>query len=106
MHQLARIRTILEQMEADLGLTSLTRNERDLLIAASELGQQDEQGGWVFSTDMLRQRSIASAMSQPTFHRTLRKLMEKGFVRKAGNSTIGVYVATLENPEIQLGPFD
>jgi DNA-binding MarR family transcriptional regulator len=82
-------------MEADLGLTSLSRNERDILIAAMEVGQQDDQGRWVFSTDMLRQRSIASYMAQPTFHRALRKLIDKGLVKRNSEKGLGVYAAVV-----------
>lgn len=90
MQQLAKLRLLLHEMETDIGLAPLTRNERDILIAFYELSHQVNDKR-TCSTEVVRTHPTLRSMSQPTFHRTLRKLVSKGMVFRSGDLPLGVY---------------
>jgi DNA-binding MarR family transcriptional regulator len=85
------MRRMLHEMELDLGLARLTRNERDVLLAFHELAKFDNGDLASCSTDVVRSHPTLTGMSQPTFHRTLRKLISKGLVERSDDLPIGVY---------------
>lgn len=91
MKQLALMRRMLHEMELDLGLARLSRNERDVLIAFHELASFDHGDEATCSTDAVRSHPTLASMSQPTFHRTLRKLISRGFVQRSDDLPLGVY---------------
>ena len=83
MQRLARIgelRELLQQMEGDLGLTDLSRFERDLLYAVRMLAGSSG----VAATADLRAHPLVADMTQPTFHRALRTLIDRGLIRRLG----------------------
>ena len=91
MKQLAMLRRMLHEMELDLGLALLSRNERDVLLAFHDLAERDNAGLASCSTDLVRGHPTLRTMSQPTFHRTLRKLVAKGLVQRSDELPLGVY---------------
>ncbi|MGO4852749.1 hypothetical protein [Phaeovulum sp. W22_SRMD_FR3] len=84
----AKLRELLLGMENELGLGELTRNELDLLYAIERLAQVAVP---VRSEDM-RQHPLVSHMTQPTFHRTLRGLLERGLLMRAADAKTGRYM--------------
>lgn len=89
LNGVAQLRELLQELERDLGLEALTRNERDLLYAAERLARTL---GEMIRTEDLRSHPLIAAMAQPTFHRTLRSLVTKGYLSPAPHRKTGVYV--------------
>ena len=86
---LAQLRELLVGMERDLGLSSLTRNELDVLYALRRLSAQT---GQIVRSELIRNHTLVKEMSQPTFHRSLRALIEKGYIQSAPMRKAGAYV--------------
>lgn len=84
-------------MEQDSGLMDLTRNERDILLAFYANAVTDPEQGVLGSTDRVRLHPTVVHMSQPTFHRTLKRLLNRGFVRQVQGLPSGTY--KLADPE-------
>lgn len=100
--QLAQLRDLLHAMEAEVGLSDLTPNERDVLLACFAHLYTDENGDTVCQTDAVRRHPTVARLSQPTFHRTLKRLMERGYVHKSESWPLGVYSVSV--PPIQNAP--
>ncbi len=79
----ARLRELLATMERDLGLTSLSSNELDLLYAVRLVSDQNKEP--IVEASDIREHPITRQMSQPTFNRTIRSLLEKGYLETAPN---------------------
>jgi len=89
--QLAHLRDVLHEMEQNLGLEDLTRKERDILLAFYANATSDASFGLVSSTDRVRAHPTLEAVSQPTFHRALRRLLERGLVKRPEGLPAGMY---------------
>lgn len=96
LQQLAAMRDMIQNMEHDLGIDSLTPNERDILLAFYANARTDAENRTVCSTDVVRAHPTVSRISQPTFHRTLRKLVQQGLVINDKSLPAGVYVIPTE----------
>ncbi|SPF79867.1 MarR family transcriptional regulator [Pseudoprimorskyibacter insulae] len=79
---LAKLRSALWQMEKDMGLDDLSRNERDVLYAFHSAASQTEGSGIVTSDAVRRDRAI-SEMKHATFHRSLKRLLDMGYIELA-----------------------
>lgn len=86
--QIAQLRTLLDTMEVELGLTKLSRNERDVLLAFYSATDRDTG---LCSSERARQHQTMRNLSQPTFHRTLRKLVAGGYLEKPDGMPAGLY---------------
>ena len=76
-------------MERDLGLIALSHNEKDVLYAVqSVLAVSDG----VAKSDEIRSHDLVQDMSQPTFHRALKSLLERGLLRHAPDTKAGSYI--------------
>lgn len=75
----AEMRRLLLTIETDLGLTGLSRVERDMLHACHDIC--DAQGS--FLTSDLRGHRLMAGIAPATFHRALKRLMEGEHVRHA-----------------------
>jgi hypothetical protein len=87
--KIAQLKALLLEMEADIGLTSLSSNERDVLYAAVLAAAAE---GAVVHTRDMRDHPLTKAMSVPTFHRVLRALLDKGYLDHAPNTLAGAYL--------------
>lgn len=94
----ARLRDLLFGLEKDLGIDSLTPNELDILYAMRLLSDGD---GQVVRSDAIRDHSLCSKIPRPTFHRSLRSLIEKGLVERAPKTRARAYV--LASTELRPG---
>lgn len=90
MERLAKLREMLLRMEGELGLGDLSRFERDLLYAVRDLAGE---GQMVRSAD-LRSHSLTVKMAQPTFHRALRELIARGYLRHAEDTRTRYYIVS------------
>lgn len=88
LNGVAQLRELLQELERDLGLEELTRNERDLLYAAERLARTL---GEMIRTEDMRGHPLIAEMAQPTFHRTLRSLVLKGYLSPAPHRKTGMY---------------
>ncbi len=84
--QLAQLRGLLHEMESDLGFGTLSRNERDVLLAFHAVSESGH-----CTTEQVRAQPTMHELSQPTFHRALKKLIEKGFIEKSPDLPHGTY---------------
>ncbi|WP_157933029.1 hypothetical protein [Roseovarius salinarum] len=73
-------------MEKDLGLDKLSEDERILIYALSVMSPD---GNGVVRSVELKRHPLCRKFSNPTFYRTLRALLDKGFVSRAGPRRTG-----------------
>lgn len=94
LRQIAKLRSLLEEMEYEIGMVDLSRNERDVLLAIAE--EQDVHGdeSQMCSTDSVRGNPITKDLSQPTFHRALKQLIKRGLVEPCAGFPKGLYRLT------------
>lgn len=90
--QLARLMEMVDAMMTELGLGDLTVNERTVLMAMSASATRDLNGQPVSHTERARAHRLSRQISQPTFHRNLRRLMDRGIVSKTEGLGAGEYV--------------
>ena len=76
-------------MEQELGLGDLSQNEKDVLYAVQVAFQT---GNGVARSDDIRTHMLLQTMTQPTFHRSLKSLVHKGYVGHAPNTKAGSYI--------------
>ena len=85
----AQLRELLLGMERDLGLGNLTQNEKDVFYAVQLV--LSANAGMARSEDIKR-HELTRGITQPTFHRSLKRLVEKGLIAHAPNTKAGSYV--------------
>lgn len=83
MTTVARLRELIATLERDLGLQSLSANELNVLYVVRLLS--DEVSNLDAEAADIRDHTITASMSQPTLNRTIRSLIEKGYLEPAPN---------------------
>lgn len=78
-------------MERDLGLADLDRKDRDILMAFCAACHPDPRHGLVARTETVRQHPMLCDISQPTFHRALRRLVTRGWLARLTGLPPGTY---------------
>jgi predicted transcriptional regulator len=78
--RLADLRQVLLQMERDFGLGELSDTETKLLYAAAIQAQNKPE----VSLSELQEHLMTQGMSRSTFFRSLRHLVEIGYLQKVG----------------------
>ncbi|NRP13205.1 hypothetical protein XMM379_000641 [Aliiroseovarius sp. xm-m-379] len=91
--KLAELRKLLLEMEKAIGIQDLSATERDLFYAASDLSLT--QRG--VKTTNLQSHSLVANISRPTFFRTLKSLVNKGYLRQLESVGKGHY--EVKSPE-------
>lgn len=79
---------MLADSVAEAGLEGLAEKERDLLYAFVRLASM----GQPVRSDAIRSHALVASMAHPTYHRTLRSLLDLGFVIKASGARRRSYV--------------
>jgi hypothetical protein len=77
---LFELRSMLREMEHEVGLHTLTPVEMDVFLAAHALSGAH---GEVVTSDDIRRHNLTSGIAQATYHRALRSLLSLGFLEKA-----------------------
>lgn len=85
---LAQLRILLESMEHDLGLKELSTNERDILYATQSLS--GDTNAFVRS-EQLKNHPLLKSMTQPTYYRSLKRLLDLGFIEPPTGKKTGLY---------------
>ena len=70
-----------------MGLSDLSRAERDVYYAACLLAKEDP----VINSEELRMHPLLGALSRSTFYRVLRTLTDHGWITSAGTQRSGLY---------------
>jgi len=89
----SKLRMLLAEIESELGLSTLSSSERDLLYA---LVSESADAGSVVTTNALRANPIVGYMSDPTMYRYIIKLIEKGIITLAPGRQRGAYMVVQE----------
>ncbi|MCC6001021.1 MAG: hypothetical protein JJU19_09190 [Pararhodobacter sp.] len=92
---IARLRELLASLERDMGLNTLSPNERAILYAMQRLSNdpsRKDQPTAVLRTDSIKSHDLVGSMSQPTFNRALKSLIQKNFVSPAPEAKMGCYI--------------
>ncbi len=87
----AQLRALLLGMERDLGLGDLSQNEKDVFYAVQSVIAGSDG---VTRSDDIKGHSLVFEMTQPTFHRSLKNLLDRGLLAHAPSTKAGSYVAT------------
>ncbi|MDG1430283.1 MAG: hypothetical protein P8L68_10870 [Paracoccaceae bacterium] len=85
----AQLRELLLGMEQELGIGDLSQNEKDVLYAV-QVAFNSVNG--VAKSDDIRNHMLLQNMTQPTFHRSLKSLIQKGYVGHAPDTKAGSYI--------------
>ncbi len=88
----ARLRQLLKELEAELGLFELTEAERDVLYAARIASRLEADGSQVFASENLREHGFVDEIAPATFYRALKALRDRGFIRLAPGHRKNHYV--------------
>lgn len=89
LRSIFELREMLLQLERDIGLDSLSRTERDVLLAAHSLCAQP---GEIVSSDQIRNHALVANVAQATFYRAVKALLGAGLLEHAGQSKARAYV--------------
>jgi hypothetical protein len=82
------VRQMLADFEAEAGVESLGEKQRDLLYAFVRLAPP----GQPVRSDAIRSHPLVASMTHPTYHRTLRSLLDQGYVSHAEGTRSRSYV--------------
>jgi hypothetical protein len=74
------LRSMLREMENEVGLDALTPVEMDVFLAAHALS---ESRGEVVTSDDIRKHDLTAGIAQASYHTALRSLLSIGFLKKA-----------------------
>ena len=88
LKKLAQLKAVILGMEKDFGLDDLTEQERRILSAMSEIGTTDDS---LVSSKALRNSLYCIDLSAPTYHRALKALLDKQYLKPAEGRKTGLY---------------
>ncbi|MFY0690514.1 MAG: hypothetical protein JXR14_01175 [Paracoccaceae bacterium] len=83
------LRSILFQMEEDVGLCHLNQSEWNVFLAARSL---TETPGNAVGSNEIRKHPMVAPIAQATYHRTLRGLLDMGLLQRAEGSKAKSYL--------------
>ena len=90
LETVARLRELIAALELELGLDVLSPAQQDVLYAVRLLCDSSPEA--IAETSAVRRHPILETMSQPTFHRALRVLLEQEHVAPAESAKTKRYV--------------
>ncbi|SMX25620.1 hypothetical protein [Boseongicola aestuarii] len=77
---LFELRSMLREMEHEIGFDSLSQVELDVFLAAHALSGEREE---VVTSDDIRNHDLTAGIAQASYHRALRSLISMGLLEKA-----------------------
>ncbi len=83
-----RLMAMIAEMEKDLGLVDLSEPERRILGA---IGALVSQGQEIVSSRSIKTETACEALTDPTYYRGLKSLVEKGYIRVIEGRKTGLY---------------
>lgn len=94
---MAKMRTILWEMETGLGLDQLSQSERDVLYAFRLQTEEDEEETGI-TRDRVRRYPTVAEMPHATFHRAFSKLVSMGLLEQTSQGRASNYRLKAEAP--------
>ncbi len=85
---LAKLYELITSMEQDLGLDTLSEDERAMIYAITSV--TDAKKSAFLSSD-IKKHLLCGRMSNPTFYRNLKRLLERGIIKNADGKKTGLY---------------
>lgn len=85
--KVARLRSLLFEMERDMGLSDLSTVQRDVFYAARLIADEAS----AFRGEAVRDQPLLKQVSRPTFYRALKSLELSGYIRRSGATHSGRY---------------
>ena len=82
MSNLIDLKKVVQALEKELGLASMTSHEKAVLLAISDL----QQLGGVAKTKAILDHELTTSISRPSIFRALKKLEEHGKLKRSGGS--------------------
>ena len=89
----SQLRELMIGMEYDLGLGHLSQNEKDVFYAVISVIDANRHRDGVAKSEEIKSHLLVSDMTQPTFHRCLKTLIDLGLIDRAPNTKAGSYVS-------------
>ncbi len=86
---ICNLRSLLRTMERDLGLDHLSTPELDVFLAAQSICEDETS---IVTSSQLRNHQLVSVFPPATYHRALRALVERGYLRKADGAKAKSYM--------------
>ena len=90
LERYAQLRSILRDMEEDIGLSDNTFAEKNIISALAQLQAADSFKGFVASREIKAHR-LCSNIPNPSFFRALKQLVETGLLTLPANRKKGLY---------------
>lgn len=86
----AKLRSILHEMEMDIGITDRPNAEKNIISAISQLQHSASLGSFVKTRD-IKTHPLCLQMPSPSFFRALKKLQNDGLLILPSNRIKGLY---------------
>lgn len=86
---LCNLRSLERSMEQELGLDDLSSVELDVFLAAQSVASKKDS---VLTTTELRSHELVCDFPPATYHRALRSLVERSYLKKAKGAKAKTYV--------------
>lgn len=88
--QYARLASVLQEMEKDLGLQDMSVAEKAILSALTNL-HQGEKGNAFIASKRIRAHDLCKDLPNPTFFRALSTLVKQGYLTLPDGRAKGLY---------------
>ena len=82
------LKRMLEDMEQDIGLSSLTNVEKAVYLAAQDVKSPNS----LVETKLILEHAFTQKMSRPTFFRALKAIESKGFIKHSDVKKVGLFL--------------
>ena len=82
------LKRMLEDMEQDIGLSSLTNVEKAVYLAAQDVKSPNS----LVETKLIIEHAFTQKMSRPTFFRALKAIEAKGFIKHSDVKKVGLFL--------------
>lgn len=86
---LGNLRSLLRSMERDLGLDDLSPVELDVFLAAQNVASEEDA---LLTTTKLRSHELVRDFPPATYHRALKSLVQRGYLKKAKGAKAKTYI--------------
>ncbi len=83
----AKMRSMLLEMEKDLGIAELSEAQRDVLYAITLLSAREG----IANIDEIQGHELTQLISRPTLFRAINSLLEKNIIVRVGTERSGKY---------------
>ena len=90
LERYAQLRSILRDMEDDIGLSDNTLAEKNIISALAQLQSEESSSGFVASRKIKAHR-LCSDIPNPSFFRALKNLVRCGFFTLPADRKKGLY---------------